>query len=63
MSNHLANPQSVSAHMAKGNTAAIGRMKALLKDFAPKQNHHFCPPVTGATLPGTSAMARARAAI
>ena len=33
-----ANSQSVSAHMAKGNAAAIGRMKALLKRSGATQN-------------------------
>jgi hypothetical protein len=58
-----ANSQSVSYEMRKSNAQAVAHIKATLKDCSPKQNHHFCPPVTGATLPGTSAMARAKAAI
>ena len=39
----LANTQSISAVMAKGNAAAIGRMKALLKDHSAKVSK-FSPP-------------------
>lgn len=41
----LANSQSISTQMAMGNTAAIKRIRALLKDHSPKVNHHFCPPM------------------
>jgi hypothetical protein len=56
-------PTSIGSQLAKGNTATLGRMRALLKDFAPKTNHHFCPPIAPAGVAGTSANARARAAI
>lgn len=39
----LANTQSISAQMAAGNTQHRQRILALLKDHAPKINHHFCP--------------------
>ena len=41
----IANSQSISTAMAKGNAANLGRMRALLKDHSPKVNHHFCPPL------------------
>ena len=59
-----ANPQvSASAHMAKGQSALRNRILANLRDCTAKPNHVFCPPVTGADVPDTSAMARAKAAI
>jgi len=36
---------SVSEQMAKGNTANVARIRALLKNHAPKTNHYFCPPM------------------
>jgi len=37
--------QSVSAHMAKGQSGVRARMLANLRDCSPKVNHHFCPPL------------------
>ena len=31
--------------MRQGNTQHRQRIRALLKDCAPKINHHFCPPL------------------
>jgi len=39
------NAKSISAQMAAGNNSKLQRMRALLKDHAPKTNHHFCPPL------------------
>ena len=41
----MSKPQSLSTQMAAGNTRNVQRIRALLKDHAPKVNHHFCPPL------------------
>ena len=42
----LANTQSLSAVMAKGNAANLGRMKAMLKVMRDNTNHPFCTPIS-----------------
>ena len=42
----LANSQSLSSVMQKGNAAQIGRMKAMLKQMRDNTNHPFCPPIS-----------------
>ena len=37
--------KSISETMRQGNTRNLQRIRALLKDCAPKINHHFCPPL------------------
>jgi hypothetical protein len=37
--------QSISEAMRQGNTQHRQRILALLKDCAPKTNHHFFPPL------------------
>ena len=37
--------KTVSETMRQGNTQHRQRIRSLLKDFAPKINHHFCPPL------------------
>lgn len=42
----IANSQSLSAFMAKGNTSARARILALRDGCQPKPNHPFCPPIS-----------------
>ena len=59
----LANSQSLSAVMAKGNNANLGRMKSMLKKMRDNTNSRFNVPIPTRTPEGTSAMARAKASI
>lgn len=42
----LANSQSLSAVMAKGNNANLGRMKSMLKKMRDNSNSKFCTPLS-----------------
>ena len=59
----LANSQSLSSVMQKGNNANLGRMKAMLKKMRDNSNSRFNVPIPTRTPEGTSAMARAKASI
>ena len=59
----LANSQSIGDQMAKGNNANLGRMKAMLKKMRDNSNSRFNVPIPPREGEGTSAMARAKAAI
>ena len=59
----LANSQSLSAVMAKGNAANLGRMKAMLKKMRDNSSSRFNVPIPPREGEGTSAMARAKASI